>query len=170
MGIRLEWFVILLIVITIGSATVVKLTNTQESTKSKSKELEFYKTAFTEVDTNKMQSQSFVNVGTRIEGVLTLKDLMYRTENISYLVADKATYKNNMLLLEDNVRLEEKLGYTYTTEHARYNQKSEILTINASFIAKKGKNIFRGTSLCYDSIKKEMNATQVDAMIYTTEK
>jgi lipopolysaccharide assembly outer membrane protein LptD (OstA) len=170
MGIRLEWFVILLIIITIGTTTVVKLTNTQEGTKSKSKELEFHKTAFTEVDTDKMQSKSFVQVGTRTEGVLTLKDLIYSTENITYLIADKAIYEKNILLLEGNVRLEETPGYTYTTEHAKYNQKSEVLTILSSFIAKQGKNIFKGSSLRYDSVKKDINATQVDAMIYTTEK
>ena len=170
MGIRLEWLVILCILATIGTATMVKLTNTKDSLKSKSKELEFHKTIFIEVDTDKIQSKAFVQIGIRQEGILHLEHLSYSTENIRSLVADKARYQENVLFLEGNVQLEENQDYRYSTEHAKYNQKSEILTIPSTFTALKGKNIFHGSSLHYDAVKKEINATKVDAMIYTTEK
>jgi len=170
MGIRLEWLVILLIIVTIGTTTMVKLINTEKGLETKNKELEFHKTIFIEVDTNKMQSKSFVQVGIRQEGVLRLEHIKYSTDNIILLVADKAIYQQNILFLEGNIQLDEIQGYRYSTEHAKYNQKSEILTIPSAFIALKGKNIIRGSSLHYDTVKKEMNATNVDAIIYTTEK
>lgn len=168
MGIRLELLVILLILGTVGVATMVKLTNTTEKIKAKSKELEFRKTEFIEVDTDRMISKSFVQKGIREKGILTLKYLQYSTENITLLLADKARYHQDILLLEGNVHLKENEGFSYNTEHANYNQKSEILTIPSKFIAQKGKNIIRGESLRYDAVNKEMNATKVDALIYTT--
>jgi len=170
MGIRLELVIILFIIVTVGVATMIKLTNTVDTTKGKSKELEFIKTTFIEVDHNKMQSKSFVQKGIRQEGILTLEQLLYSTENISSLVADRATYHNKILLLEGNVALIEDQGYTYSTENAKYNQENEILTIPSKFIALQGRNIIRGESLYYDTVKKEMNATKVDAIIYTSEK
>jgi hypothetical protein len=170
MGIRLEWLLILLIVVTIATTAMVKLTNTKEGMKFKNRELEFHKTEFVEVDTNKTLSKSFVETGIREDGILRLVDIKYSTENISLLVANRATYKKNILYLDGNVILDEVEGYRYTTENAQYNQKSEILTIPSAFTALKGKSIIQGSSMHYDSLKKEMNATKVDATIYTAKK
>jgi len=170
MGIRLEWLVILLIILTVGVTTMVKLTNTTEELKSNSKELEFHKTTFIEVNTSKMLSKSFVQKGIRQEGTLYLEHLKYSTENITLLVADNARYYQNILHLEGNVNLEESQGYAYSTQNAEYNQKSGVLKVKSKITAIKGKSIIHGTSLYYDTVKKEMNATKVDAVIYTPKK
>jgi len=170
MGIRLEWLVILLITLTVGATTMVKLTNTTEEIKSNSKELEFHKTTFIEVDTYRMLSKSFVQKGIRQEGTLHLEQLKYSTENITLLVADYARYYQNILLLEGNVKLEESQGYTYSAQNAEYNQKSGVLRIKSKFTAIQGKSVIHGASFYYDTVKKEMNATKVDAVIYTTKK
>ena len=170
MGIKLEQVLIASIIATIGVTTMVKLSNSTGYNKTSSKEMEFSDTTFIEVDREKMQSKSFATKGIRDNGVLRVKNLTYSTDSIELLLADEGKYHEDILYLDGDVRLKEKEGYTYATEHAQYNQKTEILTVTSNFFAHMDKNTIRGTSLQYNVLKKELNATMVDAVIYTTEK
>ncbi len=170
MGIRLEFILIIVLVITIGITTTVKLTNTKYKAHQSTKELEFIDTTFIEVDREKMQARSFSTHGVRDAGVLRLEHLTYHTGNIELLLADLGTYKKNILYLDGNVSLQEKEGSIYTTEHAKYNQKTEILNITSAFTAQVNKSVIKGNSLEYKAISKEVKATRVDAVVYTTKK
>ena len=170
MGIRLELVLILVLMVTVGVTTMVKLTNTSYKNLASTKELEFSDTTFIEVDREKMQARSFSTYGVRNAGILRLENLTYHTNNIELLLANKGTYKADILYLDGNVSLQEKEGFFYTTEHAKYNQKTEILNITSAFTAKMNENIIKGKTLHYNAVKKEVNATRIDATIYTTEK
>jgi len=170
MGIRLEYVLILTLLVTIGVTTMVKLTNTTRNELVSTKELEFSDTTFIEVDREQMQARSFSTNGVRDAGVLRLKNLTYHTNNIELLLANDGTYNADTLYLDGNVSLQEKEGFLYTTEHAKYNQKTEILDITSAFTAKMNQNIIKGKTLHYNALKKEVNATKIDAIIYTTEK
>ncbi len=170
MGIKLEHVLTVTIIVTVILTTVVKLTNSNKDYTIFDKELEFTDTTFIEVDRDKMQSRSFTTKGIREKGVLTLQNLKYSTDSIELLIADMGKYYENTLYLEGNVILNEKDGYTYTTEHAQYNQKTKILNVTSAFVAHMDKNIIRGNSLKYNTVKKELNATMIDAVIYTTDK
>ena len=170
MGIKLEHALIFVIVLTIAVTTTVKLTNKVNNSLVTKKELEFTDTTFIEVDTEKMLARSYSTYGLRESGVLHLKHLTYHTTSIDLLLANHGIYKNNILFLDGNVSLQEKEGFYYTTEHANYNQKTEILHITSPFTAHMNKNIIKGKTLDYDAKKKEANATGIDAVIYTTKK
>jgi len=170
MGIRLELVLILVLIMTVGVTTMVKLTNTTQDNLTSTKELEFSNTTFIEVDREKTQARSFSTYGVRDAGVLRLEHLTYHTNNIDLLLANRGMYKANTLYLDGNVSLEEKDGFLYTTEHAKYNQKTEMLDITSAFTAKMHENIIKGKTLHYNALKKEVNATKIDAIIYTTEK
>ena len=170
MGIKLEYVLIFAIAVTIAVTTTVKLTNKATGASLTKKELEFTDTTFIEVDTQKMQARSYSTYGVRESGVLRLEHLTYHTTNIDLLLANQGTYKQNVLFLDGNVSLQEKEGFFYTTEHANYNQKTEILHITSAFTAHMNQNIIKGKTLDYDAKKKEANATGIDAVIYTTKK
>jgi len=170
MGIRLEYVLIIALLVTVGVTTMVKLTNTTKNGHTSTKELEFFDTTFIEVDREKMQARSFSTHGVRDAGILRLEHIMYTTNNIKLLLANKGTYKEDILYLDGNVSLEEKDGFFYTTEHAKYNQKTEILDITSDFTAKMNENIIKGLTLHYNALKKEVNATSIDAVVYTTKK
>ena len=148
----------------------VKLTSSMGKVHPVNKELEFINTTFIEVDTKKMQAKLYSPYGVRKDEVLSLDDVKYHTSNVEYLLANKASYSNNILHLDGNVTLLEITGNIYKTEHAIYNQKEEILTITSPFIAYINKNIFKGNTLIYKAITKDVNATMIDAVIYPTEK
>ncbi len=170
MGIRLESVLILMIVVVLTMTTMLKLTDTQNHKNVSNKELEFKHTTFIEVDNIKMRAKAFSTYGIREKGVLSLENLTYHTPNIKKLSADKGRYKENILYLDGNVLLDEKEGFLYSTEHAKYNQKTEILEITSAFEAKMGKNSMKGKRLYYNALKKEANAQMIDAIVYTVDK
>jgi len=170
MGIRLEIVLIFAIASIAVVTTMVKLTDSPSANKVFKKELEFTHTTFIEVDVNKTQAKAFSKYGVRDNGILTLEHLNYHTANIQELLADKGIYKNDIVYLLGNVRVDQKEGFDYTTASAKYNQKTEVLYITSPFVAKMNKNIIRGTTLQYNAFKKEAIGTQIDAIVYTTEK
>ena len=170
MGIRLEIILSLAIMgIVLGSLTV-KLNNTAKGNEIFTKELEFTNTTFTEVDTIKMHSTAYSTYGIRDNAILTLDNFVYSTETISSLVADKARYKGDIIYLDGDVMMTERDGHTYGTQHANYNQKTEIINITAQFVGLRGKNIYKGATLWYNTRSKEAFATMINAVVYTAEK
>ena len=170
MGIRLEFILIIAIVFAVIVTMRVKLSNGIQKANPSTKELEFSNTIFIEVDREKMQARSFADYGVRDAGILSLNNLRYHTHNIELLLANKGTYRANILYLEGNVSVQEKDGFYYTTQYAKYNQKTEILNLTSTFRAKMDKNIITGKTLRYNALKKEVNATSADAIVYTTKK
>ena len=169
MGIKLEYILLILIVVITFVTTTIKLTNAESNSKHSNKELEFIDTTFVEVDTQKMQAKLYTPKGVRENGLLTLNKLNNYTPTIDSLLADTGRYKGNILHLDGHVSLKESTGNLYKTEHAIYDQKKEILTITSPFIAYMDINIFHGDTLVYNAITKEANATKIDAVVYPSE-
>lgn len=170
MGIRLEWVLAVTIVGIVSGVLMLKLSSTSDKNKTFTKELEFTDTTLIEVNTQKMQRRSYSTYGVRDNGILTLDNLVYHTDTIESLLANKGRFEGDMLYLDGDVVLQEKDGYTYETQHAIYDQKAEILNIIAPFTAHRDKNIMRGNTLRYDTRKKEAFGTTIDSVVYTSEK
>ncbi len=159
-----------MIVLIISASLLVELNNTLKQRKAFTKDLEFSNTTFIEVDTQKMQGWAFGTFGVRDKGVLTLDNIVFHTDNIDSLIAKKGKYIKEILYLDGDVVMQEKNGYTYNTQHANYNQETEILNITSPFTAVRYQNVMKGKTLRYDTAKKEAFGTKVDAILYTTEK
>jgi len=170
MGVRLEIILSLAIVGIISGSLMVKLNKSSAENKIFTKELEFTNTTFTEVDTIKMQGTAYSTYGIRDNGILTLDNFVYYTETINSLVADKARYEGDIIYLDGDVMMEERDGHTYDTQHANYNQKTEIINITAPFVGVRDKNIYKGTTLWYNTRSKEAFGAMINAVVYTTKK
>lgn len=170
MGIKIEFLLSFAIIVIVIVSLTLKLNDAESKVKPMTKELEFTYTTFTEVDTKKLQGRAYGTYGVRDNGILTIDNLVYQTETIESLVAKKATYMGDTIYLEGDVVLDQTDGYTYATEQAEYNQKSEILNITAPFVATREENIIRGDTLQYDKRKEEAYGTMIDATVYTIEK
>ena len=166
----LKFVLTVLIVLITSVSFFVELKNTLKKRKVFTKDLEFTSTTFIEVDTQKMQGWVYGTYGVHNKGILSLDNVVFHTENIDSLVAKKGKYIKEVLYLDGDVVMEEKDGYTYKTQHANYNQKTEFLNITAPFVAVKGQNIIKGETLRYDTANKETFGRKVDAVLYTTEK
>ena len=170
MELRLETVCILAIVVIVTGAMTLEIDNTAVKNVTFTKELEFTNTTFTEVDTQKLQGRAYGTYGIRDDGVLSLDNLVYFTETIKYLIADKGEYVGDLLHLEGTVVLDETQCYNYKTQQASYDQKAEVLNITAPFVATRDKNIIKGDTLVYNTRKKEAYGTAIDAVLYTAEK
>ena len=170
MAIKLEHILIFSIVGIIIGAFMIKIRNAPPPVKGFTKELEFTDTTLIEVDTGDLQSRAYLTYGVRDRGILTVNNLIYMSDDIESLSANNGVYYGNKLYLDGNVILHEKGGYRYDTEHAIYNQKTEILHITAPFVGVKGQSFIQGESLKYDTRKKKATGQTVGTTFYTPDK
>ena len=170
MAIKLEHILIATIVVLISGVFMIKIRNAPPAANPFTKELEFTDTTLIEVDTDDTQSRAYVTLGIRDRGILTIENLVYMSDDIESLSANNGIYYGNKLYLDGNVILHEKGGYKYETEHAIYDQKTEILNITAPFIGVKGLNMIQGESLEYNTRKKKASGTTVGTVFYTPDK
>jgi lipopolysaccharide assembly outer membrane protein LptD (OstA) len=169
MGIKLEFLLAVLIVTMLSLAYTVKLSDDTAMKKPSKKEMEFTDTTFTEVDTQKLISTSFGKYGMREGGILIVNDLVYHTDSIELLLANRGRYIGEKVYLEGNVRMKQKEGYNYRAENAVYDKKMQIFTITSKFTAMMDKNIVQGNTAQYDTRKKILVAKEVEAVVYTAE-
>lgn len=170
MELKLETVSILAIVVIVTGAMTLDIDNKAKQNVTFTKELEFTNTTFTQVDTQKLLGRAYGTYGIRDGGVLSLDNLVYFTETVKYLIADKGKYVGDVLHLDGNIVLEEVQGYNYKTQQASYDQNTEVLNVTAPFIATRGKNSIKGDTLVYNTRKKEAYGTTIDAVVYTAEK
>ncbi len=170
MVLRLEHLLFITsIVISVAAFTVV-LKEDEKSKQSFTKELVFTNTTFTEVDTIMQKSTAYSTYGVRDNRVLSVENVKYQTQNIQSLVAKNGKFEGDMLYLEGDVVLHANNGYTYKTQAANYNEKTEVLNITAPYVATQRENIIEGETLRYHVPSKETNGTSIDAILYTIEK
>ena len=170
MGLKLEFFIIVIVVSIMVMAMTVKIVNSLDNTKMQTVELEFTDTTTREVDMNKTLSVSYGTYGIRDAGVLKVDNLRYHTDSIKLLRANKGTFKGDKVYLDNNVILNKEEGADYYTDHAEYDKKTGILLLTSPFKAIMDKNIMYGDTLRYDTKQQKAFATQVNAVVYTTEK
>lgn len=161
MGIKLEYVLTIAIVGIISGTLMLKLRDSPVDNKVFTKELEFTSTTLIEVDTDMMKSRAYTDYGVRDKGILTLDNLIYISDSIDSLLSNKGRFEADKLYLDGDVVLYEKGGNKYETQHAIYNQKTEILNIIAPFTGVQGQNSIEGNSLEYDVRKKKATGKTV---------
>ena len=167
MGMKLELLLVILIAVTSYVTMTTKLSEQSVGGVEQLKELEFTNTTFTEVTTQKREGVAFATHGVRIGGVLHMDNVRYHNENIKLLLADSGFYRGKRIYLDGNVTVHQKPGHDYYTEHANYDQTSQILYVTAPFVACMDRDVLEGKSLEYRMEQKEAYATSVNAVFYT---
>ena len=170
MGLKLEFLLVVLIALTSVITMSIKLNNQNVPGDIITKELEFTDTVFTEVTTHKKEGIAHIAHGTRIGGILSVEDLYYHSDTMQAFMAERGRFEDHRIYVDGNVSLYQKVGFDYHTEHAYYDKLSQTVYLTSSFTAYMDKNIIHGKTLIYDTVNKEANATELDAVVYTAEK
>jgi hypothetical protein len=170
MGLKFELILVSLIVITSVYMMSVKLRDHNKRYHDSGKELEFYDTTFTEVNTTGLMSVSYGVKGERINGVMYVDDFRYKSVDVKFLRANKAKDTGEVMYLDGNVRLKRYDGFRYQTEHAKYDKKHEVMEALSPFIAYKAPNTLMGKTMRYDVKRKVLYATDVRMIIVTDAK
>ena len=170
MGIKLQFILIIVIVAIVSGAFLIKVRNTLPPTQVFSKELEFTDTTLIEVDTGDLKSRAYLTYGVRDKGILSSENIVYLSDTVEYLSAKNSVYYGDKLYLDGDVVLHEKDGYKYKTQHAIYDQKTEVLHITSPFVGVKGKNVIEGKTLEYDTRSKKASGKTVGTVFYIPDK
>ncbi len=170
MGLKLELFLAIVIVVTTVVTMSSKLSESTDAKRTLHKEIEFGNTMFTEVTTEVMESVAFGTHGVRIGGVLSVDNFVYHSQTVELLRAKQGRYTPKRIYLDGNVSFDQKGGFSYRTQHAYYDRHTEILYATSPFVATKGENVIHGERMAYRTQSKEVFATKVNAVIYTVEK
>ncbi|MCB4747951.1 MAG: LPS export ABC transporter periplasmic protein LptC [Sulfurovum sp.] len=147
----------------------IKLNSQKIVEKNIQKELEFSNTTFTEATISNREGIAFAAHGVRAGTVLKVDHLRYHNKNIYQLFADSGIYKGDSLYLDGNVTMHQREGFSYRTEHARYDKKNTILYTTSSFVATKGKSVIYGEGMTYYADRQVLQATGVNATLYAEE-
>lgn len=127
-------------------------------------ELTFENTLLTEVDTNRTLGRAFGLKGVQEQEILHLESLRYWTERLESLVADKATFGDDVITLSGNVSFSQTNGYRYESQKAIYFQQSGLLEIPVAFTATMHDTTVQGEMLQYETQKREIDATHIYAV------
>jgi len=170
MGLKLEFFLVLIIAVTSVVTMSTKLVEQNKNSEIFTKEMEFSNTTFTEVTTQKRIGVAFGTYGVRDAGVLTMDNVRYHNDNIKLLLANRGVYKGERIYLYGNVTVHQKPHYDYKAEHAVYDKKEEILYVTSPFVAYINENVIYGNKMEYHMRTKEVFAVDINAVVYTKEK
>ena len=170
MGIRLEHIISIIVVLILVSFFFINIEQKSQQKSETTKEMTFTDTRLIEVDTQKLLGLAHSRYGVYENKALTLNDIVYHTDKINLLRAQKGIYSGEYLHLEGNVTLDQKEGFDYTAQSATYNQKSQVLTIESPFEAHLNENTISGTNLIYNMKDKTITGQKIKAVVYTLEK
>ena len=169
MVIKIEWALILAMAVTIWLSLTVSFQDRINTSKD-NKELEFNNAIFTEVNTTGPVSQAYAKTGMQKAGVLTLEQVSYKKGGKNEIIANKAIYNKDEVILQGDVKVIQNGGFVYSTQEAVYNPKSKTFTSPTPFVATMGKNTLSGKKLDYDLSKQRGKKPKDHATIFMQDK
>jgi hypothetical protein len=165
MAIRVEWILILSIALVVSLAYEYKVSNNQVPHKKANRDLEFYDTIFSKVDTKSLLNKIYTTYGVLHSKVLDVQTIKYQDLQVDKLTANKAIIDKDIITLEGNVSIYLKDGLEFFSQKAIYNKKVSKLTIPTQFFANMQDDKIDGNSLVYDLNTKIALASKVNAKV-----
>jgi hypothetical protein len=169
MAVKIQWVLIFFIVITLMLSFSLRFDNNSHES-GITKELNFKNTIFTEVDTNGVVSYANVKNGEQTDGVLTMHDISFDKMNDTKVVADKAIYQKDEIILSGNVKINQKNGFAFNSQKAVYNTRNGKITSKDKYNATLNGNILTGNNFSYDTKKSNATSGNIHATLYTQDK
>jgi negative regulator of replication initiation len=170
MAIRLDILLIFGISIVVLWGFLGDLNSTKKRVKKETPELVFTNTNFTDVNRTHILSNSFARKGKRVNGILSATEILYRTDTINYMQANRGHYEGEKLFLRGDVFIDQKEGHDYKTDFAIYDTISRKIDVPSEFETIEFNNTVRGKSMVYDLDKEEVQSEGVKALFHIKEK
>jgi len=165
MGVRIEWILIVMVVSIVLFSYNINIKNNTISNTILQKDLEFFDTTFREVNTTSTIYKLYTRYGVLQNKQLNIKHILYSDTNINYISAKNAVIYDNIVYLENDVKIYQKDGYKYFANEVIYNKKTKVLNIPTQFKAIMSQNEIIGINLQYDSNQKTLLASQLKAKL-----
>ena len=166
MAIRVEWIAIAMIIIMLSVSFLFEAKHRQAKNSTFKKEFEVYNSVTIEVDQSGIKNKLFSEYGMKESGILTLTTMTYIGNSVEKLQSDKGRFIDNKIYLDYNVTALQNNGYYYTSDHAIYNQLTQVLYLTSPFVGYVNNSIIKGTNLEYAREEKVVKAKRVNATFY----
>jgi len=166
----------IILVVAIIVITIVSIYQLQHNTvhKSKnlksSKEVEFSDAKIVEVNRDQIKSITHAKRIYKTKKELLMFGVKFENSFKDILTSHKAIQKAKEIHFYKDVKFLRNSGFTYYTNRAIYNQKSEVLTITTQFKAVRDKDTFYGKSMVYYSDGGYIDAKKVDSILLLEQK
>ncbi len=133
--------------------------------------LELHKFTMYEFDTKKLVDISNGEKAIRYKDRYMLYDFIFTDNSNADIVAisaKKGLYKNETLLLEDDVLYTKSDGLEFKSQKVFYNRSKGYVQSKVPYVAMLGENIVIGNYLFYDINKKLIRSKHVEALYHLT--
>ena len=165
MVIRIEYLLLLLLVILVFSIMGINPSSQSAIQSQGDKEIFFQKFSLFELKEGELGKQIFASETTKYVTHLDLKNIHLNDEDGHVLLANKATYQNNSVFLEENITLTANNGLMFSTESLNYELKEKIAMSSKPFLLDFNGSTIRGKNLAYSIKTKEVSADSINASI-----
>jgi len=167
MGIKLEWFFVLVIAIFLSIFFIFDQ-NKKSIQKAKSftpKEIEINNFIAYDINKSAIKHQIRAKNAIKQNNNWYLKDTNISSDDIKSLTSKKAIYQGDKFIFLDNVVGIKKDGTIYKSNEAIYNVKTLKFYTNKNFILEKNGSIVYGKKLFYDKKLKITKAKDINSTI-----
>jgi hypothetical protein len=154
-------------------ASIIKLQQSHlehRSNKKSLKEIEFSHAKIVEVDQEKVKSITDADTMYKTKDQFVMFGVAFSNSFDDRLFSHKAIQKATNIHFYKDVRFKRHSGFTYYTNHAVYNRKSEILLIKERFKAIRDSDSFYGHSMVYYTNQGYIDAKRVDSILSLEQK
>ncbi len=166
MALRVEYILILSIMIVGVFIFIEKPKNIKLIESNSTKELFFKNFSLLEIDENGVKNQLNAKEATKDKNSFYLIDINITHDKTDNILAKKAIYIKDFIYLKDKVILKRKKdNFQFSTNDLNYRVKDKIAYTNMGFTLKSNNNIINGTNLYYNLETKEISAKDINASI-----
>ncbi len=103
---------------------------------------------------------------TKFSDRYSVENIDYTDNSVEYIASMRAKYglyKNDTVDLKGDIVYQREDGLTFETQKATYNKKSKIAHVNTDFIAYRGDDMLKGSSMTYNNLLNRAKSTDIVA-------
>jgi len=166
MGIRVEWIAIAMIIIMLSVSFLFEAKHREAKNSTFKKEFDVYNSVTIEVDQEGIKNKLFSKYGVKESGVLTLTQMTYIGNSVEKLQSSQGRFVGNKIYLDYNVTALQNNGYYYESDHAIYDQQTQLLYVTSPFVGYVNNSVIKGSNLEYNRQEAVAKAHKINATFY----
>ncbi len=165
MVLRIEYLLILVLVILVLSIIGINPTSQSAITSKGDKEILFQNFSLSEFKEDTLGKRILAQEAIKYTTHFDLKHINLNDEDGNIILADKVSYKDNSVYMDNNVTLKSKEGLLFTTENIYYKLKDKLVKSTADFTLDFNGSKIVGENLEYSMKSRDVSADNIHASI-----
>jgi len=166
MAIRIEYLLLLLILLLIGSILGINPTAQEAKTSNTQREIAFENFSLYNLHTDRTIQEIFAVNMTKYKNHIEMLEVTLKDEKGYELFSNEAIYEEDMIYMESGVRVVSEEGFSFSTQSLNYNIENKRTQTKRPFVLEYNQSIIYGKNLVLDMEGKSLSADKIEAKIY----